>query len=135
MLPIRLRQYLFDLSWPRPFGRCAVVHQEPTWVMTFRIGKYQAPALPSCTAQRDGEFPALEPCKASVKNCIFVLIYYIHDGTEQKGGKTEEKRKQPKTNDTKIEKKDCTGLGAFVGTPGDTGAVDGGLEGCGVCLG
>lgn len=33
-----------------------------------------------------------------------------------------------KTNNTKMEKKNCTGLGAFVGTPDDTGTAGGGLR-------
>lgn len=62
--------------------------------MTFRIGKCQAPALRSCTAQRDGEFLALEARKTLVKNLIFVLIYYVHAETKQSQKNTEKTRIQ-----------------------------------------
>lgn len=61
--------------------------------------------------------PGLGALQSTRKNCVFVLIYYIHDETKQKGENDEKQWR----------KKNRTGLVAFVGIPGNTGTVAGGL--------
>ena len=62
---------------------CSCV-SEPARMMTFRIGKCQAPALPSSAAQRDSIFPASGPSRVLIKIVIFVSIWYLHDGTKER---------------------------------------------------